>query len=114
MVKYHFVVESGLACGRQGKVITDRVGKVTCLNCQKSPEFIEAKAEVDAQLHAAFLAQTPREYREPWGEGVIRCSECGGQEFRMGNRTCYGHYQNYHCGACGHVESRLTETGMSF
>lgn len=116
MVKYHLVTESGPACGRAAKVITDRVFQVTCLNCQKTPVFIEAKADLDAQRKAAFMAQEPRQYIEPWHTKTVAmvCKNCSGELFREGDRTCYGHYANYHCAACGHVESRLTETGMSF
>lgn len=103
----------GNACGRASSNSTTEPHRVTCLVCQKSDQFLAAKSVADAAKHEAFMAQTPRQFREPWKSGNIVC-ECGSDLFRMGNRTCYGHYQNYHCSACGHIESRLTETGMSF
>lgn len=100
-------------CNR-GKVTTTNVYAVTCELCKRSVPYQVAKEVADASRQAAFEAQTPRQVREPWREGVIICSECGGDLFRMGGRTCYGHYQEHVCAACGHSESRLTETGMSF
>jgi hypothetical protein len=104
----------GNACGRAGRRSTTNVYAVTCLNCQKSDQFLAARRLADDVRHQNFLAQTPRAFREPWKDGNITCRACGGGDFRMGDRTCYGHYENYHCATCGHVESRLTETGMSF
>jgi hypothetical protein len=117
--KLHFEIANGVACGRAvvtGTWVTPKVYRVTCLNCKTTPEFFDAKAEQDAARKAAFEAQEPRQYIEPWRSNTVAmvCSECSGQLFREGDRTCYGHYANYHCAACGHVESRLTETGMSF
>lgn len=61
------------------------------------------------------MAQVPRTRIEPWKPGVFMlCSECKHGYFRIGDRTCYGHYQDYVCANCGHKESRLTEKGMSF
>lgn len=116
MVKYHFVLEKGNACGRPGRVITDKVQYVTCLNCRRTPEFVAAMIELKAQKEAAFEAQTPRKFSEPWHQGNVPmvCKSCGNDTFREADRTCYGHYANYVCAACGGTESRLTETGMSF
>lgn len=100
-------------CGR-GKATTSDVRRVSCLICNTSEPFLTAKAAADVAKREAFYAQTPRQFREPWRSGNIVCRECGGDEFRMGDRTCYGHYENYVCSACGHSESRLTETGMAF
>lgn len=114
-MKYHFEVNGKSACGR-GKNATAIARAVTCLVCKSRPDFIAAKAESDAARQAAFEAQVPREFAEPWHPRpvTIVCRECDGRLFRQGDRTCHGHYANYHCAACGHVESRLTETGMSF
>jgi hypothetical protein len=114
-MKTHYMTKTGRAChltsvGRN----TDNTFAVTCGFCMKKPEF---KAAEDAALIAkqeAFDAQVPSMVREPWKAGAMKCSECGHERFRHGDRTCYGHYDNWHCAACGHVESRLTETGMSF
>lgn len=104
-------------CGA-GTRRTENVWNVDCLNCQKSDVFILAMDEAKREKHERFLAQTPREFAEPWhqpyGERKIECKSCGGNTFRQGDRTCYGHYDNFHCSNCGNVESRLTETGMSF
>ena len=101
-----------IGCGR-GKNTTTDVYRVTCLSCQGTEAYAAAKEVADAEREARFLAQTPRQVREPWREGIITCRECGGDLFRYKGRTCYGHYEDYQC-VCGHVESRLTETGMSF
>lgn len=119
-MKTHFYVRDNQpVCGRcvtNGTRISPQVHRVTCLNCKNSPEFSTAKAENDAARQAAFMAQEPRKYIEPWHTKTVAmvCKNCSGELFREGDRTCYGHYANYHCAACGHVESRLTETGMSF
>lgn len=112
-VKVPFSTEHAAACGR-GARITDAVQRVDCLNCKKQDSYILAKDESDAYNHSAFMAQVPREFKEPWNDGNVKCRNCGCVLFREGDRTCYGHYQNFHCSFCGHVESRLTETGMSF
>lgn len=104
----------GNACGRASARSTTSVYAVDCLACQKSDQYAAAKDVADAAKHERFMAQVPRQIGEPWREGHIVCRECDGDLFRIGDRTCYGHYQNYVCAACGHVESRLTETGMSF
>lgn len=110
--KTHFIN----GCGRERKVAA--VSQVTCLVCQATPQFIETKANTDAARQAAFEAQVPRTFSEPWhqpyGKVPLTCKNCAGRLFRQGDRTCYGHYDNFHCASCGHVESRLTETGMSF
>lgn len=112
--KYHFYLEKGNACGRAGRVITDRVNYVTCLNCKATPEFKEAKADLDAQREAAFQAQEPRQVGEPWQNGLIVCRVDGTDLFRYRGRSCYGHYDDWVCAECGTVASRLTETGMCF
>jgi hypothetical protein len=100
-------------CGR-GFRVTDRTPEVDCQLCLNSEQFEQANA---AYLHAkdkAFWEQTPKPMREPWREGLMTCSKCSHQLFRDRDRSCYGHYSNHQCANCGHVESRLTETGMSF
>lgn len=109
MTKTHFTN----GCGR-GQSTTDDVRRVTCLFCNTSEPFLSAKAAADAAKREAFQAQVPQQFREPWNTGNIVCKSCGNDRFRMGDRTCYGHYENYVCSACGGTESRLTETGMSF
>jgi hypothetical protein len=106
MMKSHFETANGPACGR-GRVVTDRVRQVTCLRCQLIPAFLKAKEADDINRLQAFYDQAPRTFAEHWHPGRVTmvCSEC---------RTCYGHYENYHCANCEHVEQRLTETGMSF
>lgn len=105
----------GNACGRVGNRSSTDVYRVDCLNCLKAEQFIEAKRIADEVRQAKFEAQVPRTYREPWGElDNITCRICNGDKFRIGPRGLYGHYENYHCAECGHVESRLTEIGMSF
>jgi hypothetical protein len=120
--KTHFSIDPAnslaVACGRtvndHGQTpFTDRV---TCLACQSRSEYLDQKVKDAARKHERFMAQTPRRIQEPWHEDgkLMVCRECGNDTFRIGDRTCYGHYQNYHCADCAHVESRLTETGMSF
>lgn len=115
MAKIHFNPENRTAavCGRTGRM-TEDVNRVTCLSCKRDEVFklcMEVQLGKEAE---AFLAQEPREVKEPWKEGVMTCGVCLGTLFRESNRTCYGHYANYVCAACGGNESRLTETGMSF
>lgn len=112
-MKSHFAVNDKSECGR-GKVITDKVRRVTCLVCQSREAFVLAKAADDADRLQAFYDQTPRTFAEPWnGKGNIVCN-CGSDLFRQADRTCYGHYDNYVCASCGETTQRLTETGMSF
>lgn len=104
---------AGTECGR-GKRSSRNVFDVDCQLCQNTDRYRVALVIAKERKEAAFQAQTPREVREPWREGVITCRECQGTQFRERDRTCYGHYANYQCSNCEHVESRLTETGMSF
>lgn len=121
MLRTHFAVKPPFdmtevaACGR-GSRIRSNVFDVDCRNCQKQDSFILAMDEAKSAKHKAFMAQEPRPMSEPWHEGNVPmvCKNCQGNLFRVGERTCYGHYQNYVCSACGGTESRLTETGMSF
>lgn len=111
-MKTHMSINGGTACNR-GKIVTENVRQVTCLLCKDTPVFIEIKENADAARHQAFMAQEPRACSAQFG-GPVTCSSCAGTLFRIGDRSCYGHYENYHCANCGHVESRLTETGMCF
>lgn len=104
----------GTACGRASTMTTTDVYRVTCLVCQSRDQFLAAKKVADEVRRTAFEAQVPRNFSEPWREGIIICRSCGSENFRQGERTCYGHYDNFHCSNCGHVESRLTETGRAF
>lgn len=104
----------GTACGRASSKTTTNVYRVDCGVCQKRDPFVAAKKVADDARHEAFMAQEPRRITEPWKEGHIICRNCDGDLFRIGDRTCYGHYNNFHCANCGNIESRLTETGMSF
>lgn len=104
-------------CGRtpsNARNATNNVFAVDCRRCQAQSEFIDAMAKAAADKMEAFLTQEPRKVREPWKDGDMTCGECGGDLFRHADRTCYGHYDNWVCAGCGHNESRLTETGMSF
>lgn len=113
MPKTHLATNGVSACLR-GTRTTTNVRQVDCRICQGTQVFMDLKAFDDAQREAAFEAQTPRKVAEPWKEGGMVCSGCGWTFFREADRSCYGHYANYVCAQCGHVESRLTETGMSF
>lgn len=112
-VKVAFSTEVVASCGR-GKRVDSNVYRVDCLTCQKRGAYILARDEADSARHAAFMAQTPARLGEPWKDGHIVCRNCDGDLFRIGDRTCYGQYQDYVCANCGHKESRLTEKGMSF
>jgi predicted nucleic acid-binding Zn ribbon protein len=85
--------------------------RVTCLDCKKSEEFVEAYAEQAVKQAEAFAAQTPRQFEEPWGQGRIVCRKCQGDLFRDNGRSL-DHYR-YVCAECGETTLRLTETGMS-
>jgi len=116
-LKTHFATETGAACGREARsrCITANVWVVSCLKCQQTPEFTQAQDAALAASKAAFDAQEPRSYSEPWmSTGNIACPDCGGEQFRYKGRSCHGHYDDYVCAHCGTTTSRLTETGMSF
>ncbi len=116
-MKIHFSLEGpAVACRFKAKRWTALVSRVDCLRCQKTPEFIEVKAAADKVKQEAFDAQEPRIIREPWHQEVVYmvCKACGHNLFRYRGRSCMGHYEDHVCSRCGNVESRLTETGMSF
>ena len=112
-VKVAFSTEFASSCGR-GKRMDTNVYDVTCGLCKQRSAFILAKDEADSARHKRFMESIPTRVREPWREGNIECRGCGSDLFRHGDRTCYGHYDNFVCANCGNVESRLTEIGMSF
>jgi hypothetical protein len=118
MKKRHFVNGVITACNRDvvaGTWTARGVSDTTCLNCKGSRLWLEASAKDAAERAAAFEAQVPRSFNEPWKSGVpMVCKGCGGFLFRDAGRSCHGHYQDFTCSDCGHIESRLTETGMSF
>jgi hypothetical protein len=104
------------ACGRylgtKGRGVQAAAWRrVTCLNCRQSDTFLAAKAVWEAAEQAAFEAQTPREFEEPWGHGPIVCRSCETTYFRDGGRSL-DHYR-FVCAECGQTTLRLTETGMS-
>lgn len=119
MRKTHFSVDPAnsldVACGRtvndHGQ--TPFVERVTCGACKNRGEYDRAMKDHLIAKEKSFMAQTPRQYGEPWRDGIIVCQN-GHDTFRLGDRTCYGHYDNFVCATCGDVQSRLTETGMSF
>jgi hypothetical protein len=126
MPKTHYKLNNGPACrsaadhrypNRRFR-LTDDVTRVDCGACAKRSEVIEAKATAAILKAEAFNAQEPRKVSEPWrqpyGSVPMVCKSCGNDTFREADRTCYGHYANWVCAACGNTESRLTETGMSF
>lgn len=114
-MKTHFQVNDAPVCGR-GARISLHPRRVDCLLCRNTVEFKAAEYDDEVARAAAFQAQVPQTFREPWytEPTLIVCDGCGADKFRMADRTCYGHYENYVCASCGHTESRLTETGMSF
>lgn len=116
MLKTHYEHgPHGTACGRASTHTTTNVYRVTCLSCKSRDQFLVSLKIADDARKAAFEAQVPRQFDEPWHrDQKIICKSCGGDTFRHGGRTCYGHYDNWHCANCDNVESRLTETGMSF
>ena len=117
-MKTHFAVpvafstEVVASCGR-GKRLDSNVYRVDCELCKNRDAYILAKEEADRKKHDAFIAQTPRQFGEPWKDGIIVCQN-GHDLFRYRGRSCYGHYDDFVCSECGDVQSRLTETGMSF
>lgn len=115
-VKVPFDLTMASACGI-GRRLNDSVYAVDCLNCKSKDAFILAKDEADSAKHAAFMAQEPKKVSEPWhqpyGKVPMVCKECGNDTFRHKGRSCHGHYDDHACAKCGHIESRLTETGMS-
>lgn len=112
-MKTHFKLSTGPACGR-GKRSTDHAHEVTCGLCMRDEHYRKAMIDLNAKKAQQFAEQIPTRVKEPWREGSIECGNCGSDLFRIGDRTCYGHYENYHCAKCGNIESRLTEIGMSF
>lgn len=114
MPKTHFSRNGYVACGRTSKRTTGVTSQVTCGHCVQSERFVQADARQRLAAKAAFDAQEPRTVPEPWVSGAFIICTCGGTLFRDSGRTCYGHYDNWVCAACGKTASRLTETGMSF
>lgn len=105
------------ACGQKGKYVRldDNAFRTDCLKCQDTDAHILALDEAKSERHKAFMAQPGKTVMEPWQPGkFMLCKSCGNGMFRHGERTCHGHYDNWHCVNCGNVESRLTETGMCF
>lgn len=105
-------------CGRSvtgPRWITTVPASVDCGACKKYPAFTAWQERAEADAHKAFMAQEPVECVAQFG-GKVVCSKCGGVLFRRAGRSGYGHYENYVCAneSCGHTESRMTETGMSF
>lgn len=113
-MKTHFRFNGEAECGIDSKRLTNLANEVDCQKCMKKKAFKYAISEYEAKRERQFNEQIPRVMREPWWDGYIECRSCGGKYFRQGDRTCYGHYDNYVCSNCGHVESRLTEIGMAF
>lgn len=120
-MKTHYYDGNKNACGQPVSMRPDRslrintnTFEVDCGSCILRNSFQEAHQKAVLKKERQFMEQIPRQIREPWREGNIECRSCGSNFFRVGDRTCYGHYDNFHCSNCGHVESRLTETGMSF
>lgn len=99
------------ACGI-GRRTSTTPSRVDCRNCQNTPAFGQAKNTADAAIKAAFDAQEPRQFKPQFGRELV--CECGSDLFRYKGRSCYGHYDDYVCAACGKETSRITETGMSF
>lgn len=116
MSKVHFQAEGarGTSCGREAWRTSTVPGAVTCRNCQKTPEFVIAKAQADAKAEEAFWEQAPRTIKEPFSARNLICPACGDEFFRYKGRSCYGHYDVYVCANCNREVERLTETGMSF
>lgn len=117
MPKIHLATAHGwTACMRSNAArTTTTVRQVDCRLCQDTLVFKNLKEADDAARKAAFDAQEPRIVAEPWQrDTTMICKACGHDRFRHADRTCYGHYDNWVCANCGHTESRLTETGMSF
>jgi hypothetical protein len=101
------------ACRPGGKRLTSNVYAVDCLNCKNKAAYQVAKKVADDARETKFQAQEPREYGEPWHDGVITCKN-GHTLLRYRGRSCYGHYDDWECSQCDDKPSRLTETGMSF
>lgn len=108
----HFQADNQSACGRAPGGTTNTFA-VTCGSCILRNSFQDAHEKAKREKKAAFEAQVPRKFAEPWKDGNITCP-CGSDLFRHADRTCYGHYDNWVCASCGSNQSRLTETGMSF
>lgn len=116
-MKTHYTPDNSneTACGRESKRVTTNTFEVDCRSCIIRNSFQQAHHLAGIEKEKRFLAQPGRTIMEPWRHGeFMSCKSCGGNYFRTGDRTCYGHYDNFHCINCGNVESRLTETGMSF
>lgn len=113
MLKTHYRHNGESECGTQSSHLTNHAHEVSCGRCKRKPGFQYAMMAFESAKAQAFTAQVPRRISEPWRDGNIVC-ECGNDTFRIGDRSCYGHYDNYHCAECGEIQSRLTETGMSF
>jgi hypothetical protein len=116
VTKTHFSPNSQnlIACHRFVNARTRKTAepsRVTCLDCKSTDRYAKAAAADQDRREAAFKAQTPRQFEEPWGKGRIVCRKCQGDLFRDNGRSL-DHYR-YVCAECGETTLRLTETGMS-
>jgi hypothetical protein len=100
------------ACRLSKGRTTDNPFQVTCSLCKGTTRWFEALANAQAAKKAAFEAQVPTQHSDFMGRPIM-CS-CGNDTFRYQGRSCMGHYEDYVCSNCGAINSRLTETGMSF
>lgn len=96
-------------CGREA-YSTNSVASVTCLNCKRQPEFMEAQVAATVAAAEAFANQTPARVRNPWGGEDIVC-KCGNDTFRENGRSL-DHFRHV-CASCGETTLTMTETGMS-
>lgn len=119
MKKTHFLTKDGqdIACPltiKAGTWTSDEPRRVTCLNCQDQPEYIEAVKAVKAAQDAEFAAQTPRTIVPQFGrvnaDGVMECPWCSGVLWRERPRSLFSYH--YVCEGCGKSVHPLTETGM--
>lgn len=120
MKKTHWYNGTKNVCGQPVNMLHDRslnintnTFRTDCGSCILRNEFQEAHQKAVLAKEAAFQAQEPREYGEPWKDGVITCKN-GHTLLRYRGRSCYGHYDDWECSQCEDKPSRLTETGMSF
>ena len=115
MSRTHFAVSAvDTACGRSGRA-TSLPGRVTCLVCQKSAAYAEAKVETDRRTAESIAYGTPRlvlrSFATSQDGAYITCRRCGGGKFLPAGRSL--DYFDWMCPKDGQIEHTLTETGMS-
>lgn len=114
MTKTHFApyADGITACGRFDRArTTTNPHCVSCLPCQRSAGFEAARSAWEVSEALSIAHSTPHGVRNPWGNALIACRNCGRGEFLDAGRSLDTF--NHICVNCGQMNHTMTETGMS-